>query len=79
MRLRTLMASGADVLAAELDSVLGTAWDEALEAYRDGGEGAEVSWLSREGRVDRDARIFSAPGTADTTGSGTRTRRRRRH
>jgi hypothetical protein len=47
MRLRTLMASGADVLAAELDSVLGTAWDEALEAYRDGGEGAEVSWLSR--------------------------------
>ena len=37
----------ADVLAAELDSVLGTAWDDALEAYRDGGEGAEVSWLSR--------------------------------
>jgi len=27
--------------------VLGTAWDEALEPYRDGGEGAEVSWLSR--------------------------------
>ncbi len=47
MRLRTLMASGADTLAAELDSVLGTAWDEALEAYRDGGVGAEVSWLSR--------------------------------
>jgi len=47
MRLRTLMASGADMLAAELDSVLGTAWDEALEAYRDGGEGAEVSWLNR--------------------------------
>ena len=45
--LRTLMASGADTLAAELDSVLGTAWDEALEAYRDGGVGAEVSWLSR--------------------------------
>ena len=46
-RLRTLMAAGADMLAADLDSVLGTAWDEALEAYRDGGEGAEVSWLSR--------------------------------
>src|SRR6476620_2422950 len=47
MRLRTMMESGADTLAAELDSVLGTAWDEALEPYRDGGDGAEVSWLSR--------------------------------
>ena len=47
MRLRTLMASGADMLAAELDSVLGTAWDEALEPYRDGGDTAEVSWLNR--------------------------------
>ena len=47
MRLRTLMASGADALAAELDSVLGTAWDEALEPYRDGGDAAEVSWLNR--------------------------------
>jgi len=46
-RLRTLMAAGADALAAELETVLGTAWDDALEAYRDGGEGAEVSWLSR--------------------------------
>ena len=47
MRLRALMAAGADTLLAELDSVLGTAWDDALEAYRDGGHGAEVSWLSR--------------------------------
>jgi hypothetical protein len=47
MRLRSMMAAGADALAAELDSALGTAWDEALEAYRDGGDGAEVSWLSR--------------------------------
>jgi len=47
MRLRALMADGADALFAELDSVLGTAWDEALEPYRDGGAGAEVSWLSR--------------------------------
>ncbi len=46
-RLRTLMAAGADALAAELETVLGTAWDDALEAYRDGGDGAEVSWLSR--------------------------------
>jgi hypothetical protein len=47
MRLRSMMAAGADALAAELDSALGSAWDDALEAYRDGGEGAEVSWLSR--------------------------------
>jgi hypothetical protein len=47
MRLRAMMADGADALAAELDSALGTAWDEALEVYRDGGDGAEVSWLSR--------------------------------
>ena len=47
MRLRALMAEGADTLAVELDSVLGTAWDEALEPYRDGGDPGEVSWLSR--------------------------------
>ena len=47
MRLRALMAAGADTLAAELDSVLGTAWDEALEPYRGGGDAAEISWLSR--------------------------------
>ncbi|MBN9634412.1 MAG: DUF3145 family protein, partial [Actinobacteria bacterium] len=35
-------------LAAELDTVLGTAWDEALEPYRGGGaEVGEVSWLNR--------------------------------
>jgi Protein of unknown function (DUF3145) len=48
MRLRSLMASGADALAADLDSVLGTAWDEALEPYRNNGDIAgEISWLSR--------------------------------
>jgi hypothetical protein len=47
MRLRSLMSEGADSLAAELDTVLGTAWDEALEPYRDGGDAGEVSWLSR--------------------------------
>ena len=46
MRLRALMASGADAMLAELDSVLGTAWDEALESYRYGGA-AEASWLHR--------------------------------
>ena len=47
MRLRSLMSEGADALAAELDTVLGTAWDEALEPYRDGGTAGEVSWQSR--------------------------------
>lgn len=47
MRLKALMQQGPDVLAAELDSVLGTAWDEALESYRDGGDVGEVAWLSR--------------------------------
>ena len=47
MRLRSLMSAGADTLAAELDTVLGTAWDEALEPYRDGGVTGEVSWLNR--------------------------------
>jgi hypothetical protein len=47
MRLRALMAAGADTLAAELESVLGTAWDEALEPYRNGGDGAEAGWLNR--------------------------------
>jgi hypothetical protein len=47
MRLRTLMAAGADTLAAELDSVLGTAWDDALEPFRTGGDGAEMAWLNR--------------------------------
>jgi hypothetical protein len=47
MRLRALMAEGPDALAAELDTVLGTAWDESLEPYRAGGDGAEVEWLNR--------------------------------
>ncbi len=42
-----MMAQGADTLAVELDSVLGTAWDEALEAYRDGGDAGELTWLNR--------------------------------
>ena len=60
MRLRTLMTSGADMLAAELDSVLGTAWDEALEPYRSGGDTGEVTWLSRGVGLGL-RRIFRAP------------------
>jgi Protein of unknown function (DUF3145) len=47
LRLRGLMAFGADHLAAEMDSVLGTAWDDALESYRGLGDTGEVSWLNR--------------------------------
>ena len=45
MRLRGLMESDAGSIASELDNMLGTAWDDALEPYRSGGDGAEVTWL----------------------------------
>jgi hypothetical protein len=49
MRLRTLLAEhgGSGSLARELEFALGSAWDEELEPYRSGGEGAEVTWLRR--------------------------------
>ena len=47
MRLRTMLAAGNDSLATELDTALGTAWDEALEPFRTGSDGAEVTWLQR--------------------------------
>lgn len=45
MRLRGLMASDPGSITSELDNMLGTAWDDALEPYRSGGDGAEVTWL----------------------------------
>lgn len=48
MRLRALMESGAHNLAAEIDHALGADWDAALEPFRTGGSGAEVTWLSRD-------------------------------
>jgi Protein of unknown function (DUF3145) len=47
MRLRAMLEGGGERLAVELDTALGTAWDEALEPFRSGGEGAEVTWLRR--------------------------------
>lgn len=47
MQLRAMAVKGPDHLAAELQLVLGTPWDEALEPYRSGSEGAEVAWLHR--------------------------------
>lgn len=49
MQLRALLDSQPDSvgLAGEIESALGTAWDEALEPYRLGGAGAEVTWLQQ--------------------------------
>ncbi|EOM76080.1 DUF3145 domain-containing protein [Rhodococcus rhodnii] len=47
MRLRALLAQGGDVATAIRDG-LGEQWDDALEPYRSGGEGAEVTWLRRD-------------------------------
>ena len=45
-RLRTLLASAiGPQLAHGLDALLGSAWDEELEPYREAGEGAPVTWL----------------------------------
>ncbi|MGB3697017.1 MAG: DUF3145 domain-containing protein [Gordonia sp. (in: high G+C Gram-positive bacteria)] len=47
MQLRALLDAQPDTigLAGAIDAVLGTAWDESLEAYRMGGIGAEATWL----------------------------------
>jgi len=56
-RLRSMLESARGVakssgydLAIELDRLLGTPWDEDLEAFRSGDEtvGAEVTWLRRD-------------------------------
>ncbi|UYP17544.1 DUF3145 domain-containing protein [Rhodococcus sp. Z13] len=47
MRLRALLASASDI-ESELHRALGTAWDEELEPYRSGDEGAQVTWLRRD-------------------------------
>ena len=46
MRLRSLMAAGADMLAAELIRCSARR-GRGTGGHRDGGDGAEVSWLSR--------------------------------
>ncbi|MGV9827316.1 MULTISPECIES: DUF3145 domain-containing protein [unclassified Gordonia (in: high G+C Gram-positive bacteria)] len=49
MQLRSMIAAQPDSvgLAGELEAALGTAWDTALERYRMGGAGAEVTWLAQ--------------------------------
>lgn len=47
MRLRAIMNGHGGDIHAEIEHALGTAWDDALEPFRTGGAGAEVTWLSR--------------------------------
>ena len=45
-RLRSLLATATGPqLAQGLDALLGSAWDAELEAFREAGEGAPVTWL----------------------------------
>jgi hypothetical protein len=51
-RVRAALATaGSDpvLFAAELDRVLGSAWDDELEPFRYAGDGAPVRWLHRVG------------------------------
>ena len=45
----TMGATGAAVLEAELDRLLGTAWDNELEPFRRAADGAPVRWLNATG------------------------------
>jgi hypothetical protein len=45
-RLRSLLATATGPqLALGIDTLLGSAWDDELERYREAGEGTPVSWL----------------------------------
>ncbi len=50
-QLRTLAANsrGPDSFTHRVEQLLGSAWDEELEAFRGAGDGAPVSWLHRVG------------------------------
>jgi hypothetical protein len=51
-RLRAVMslaATGTSVLEAELEKLLGSAWDNELEPFRRAGDGAPVRWLNATG------------------------------
>jgi hypothetical protein len=51
-RLRAVMslaATGGSVLEAELQRLLGTAWDNELEPFRRASDGAPVRWLNATG------------------------------
>jgi hypothetical protein len=45
----SLAAAGGSVLEAELQRLLGTAWDNELEPFRRASDGAPVRWLNATG------------------------------
>jgi hypothetical protein len=45
----SLHATGGSVLEAELERLLGTAWDNELEPFRRASDGAPVRWLNATG------------------------------
>jgi hypothetical protein len=45
----SLGANGTSVLEKELERLLGSAWDNELEAFRRAGDGAPVRWLNATG------------------------------
>jgi hypothetical protein len=49
LRALVVTARGAESFAHQLDQLLGTAWDDALEPFRRAADGAPVSWLHRVG------------------------------
>jgi Protein of unknown function (DUF3145) len=44
-----MSATGASAIEAELDRLLGTAWDNELEPFRRASDGAPVRWLNATG------------------------------
>lgn len=50
-QLRALVASSPspEAFTHQVDQLLGTAWDDALEAFRRAGDGAPVAWLHQVG------------------------------
>lgn len=49
LRSAMLRASGGADLAAEIRTLIGTAWDEELEVFRYAGDGAPVRWMHEVG------------------------------
>lgn len=49
LRAALAMSQSDSALRTELDRMLGRAWDEELEAFRCGGDGAPVRWLHATG------------------------------
>lgn len=49
LRTLALTSTGQESFGHRVEQMLGSAWDEALEPFRCGGDGAPVTWLHRVG------------------------------